>query len=289
MPPHPRDMRRPLAHPRLLRPLGRGGTAQHPEIRPPVAGRLTRRRYVVYSNRNRDIAGTILNRFFYTMTFSHINPVSLRDQVVEQVRKAIIEGRLLPEDRITEAALTRELGVSRTPVREALILLQGEGLITYIPNRGAFVRSFDAERVEHIFSTRCNLENFTAELVINRLTEADFIRLESLIERQRQAMADQDWQAARSRDVDFHWHLVQRSEHAYLQRLWRELVAQVAALLHLRARGLPYDEYQVITDHQAIVAAYRSRDLAAVQDLNRRINDRVAEECRVALSQLKHG
>lgn len=221
------------------------------------------------------------------MTFSHINPVSLRDQVVEQVRKAIIEGRLLPEDRITEAALTRELGVSRTPVREALILLQGEGLIAYVPNRGAFVRPFDAERVEHIFSARCNLENFTAELIIDRLTAADFTRLEGLIERQRVAMTEQDWQAARSRDVDFHWYLVQRSEHAYLQRLWRELVAQVAALLHLRARGLRHDEYQVIDDHQALVTAYRSRDLDAVQDLNRRVNARVAEECRVALARLK--
>lgn len=221
------------------------------------------------------------------MTFSQINPVSLRDQVVEQVRRAIIEGRLKPEDHITEAALTRELGVSRTPVREALILLESEGLVTYMPNRGAFVRSFDAATIEEIFSIRNNLENFTAELIINRLTGQDFTRLETLINAQQVALDRQDWRSVRSLDMEFHSDLVQLSEHAWLQRMWRELVAQVAALLHLRARGLAYNERQMVEDHRAILTAYRTRDLTVVQEVNRLINERVSMECCNALRKLE--
>jgi len=64
-----------------------------------------------------------------TATFSQVRASNLREQVVEQVRAAIIQGHLKPGDHIIEASLTKQLGVSRTPVREALILLEREGLV----------------------------------------------------------------------------------------------------------------------------------------------------------------
>lgn len=94
---------------------------------------------------------------------SQIRPISLREQVVEQVRTAIIEGRLKPNDHITEATLTSQLGVSRTPVREALILLEREGLVVESPNRGCFVRAFTEGDIRDIFSMRTTLENFAGD------------------------------------------------------------------------------------------------------------------------------
>lgn len=223
---------------------------------------------------------------FAVTYFSQIHPISLREQVVEQIRTAIIEGRLRPNDHIIEAALTAQLGVSRTPVREALILLEREGLVVASRNRGCFVRQFTEADVDHIFSMRTTLENFAGELIIHRLTEQDHLYLERIIEDQRLAILAGDFKRVRSIDMSFHHFLVHSSHHTILIKNWSEIVAQIAAVLYLRAEAIPdYDEYHAIRDHTAIVQAYRARDLAQLYAVNRRINERVAGECRQGVQQ----
>jgi DNA-binding GntR family transcriptional regulator len=218
------------------------------------------------------------------MAFSQIQAVSLRQQVVEQIRTAIIEGRLKPNDHIVEASLTQQLGVSRTPVREALILLEQDGLVVSHPYRGVFVRTFTVQDVEHIFSMRTALENFAGELLIERFNTDDYHHLEQLIESQRNAITAADYKVVRSIDVDFHAYIVHSSQHTLLIRNWKQIVAQIAAVLYLRAEAIPdYDEYLAIRDHTAIVQAYRQRDLTALLAVNRQINQRVAGECQFAV------
>ncbi|RMF82743.1 MAG: GntR family transcriptional regulator [Chloroflexi bacterium] len=219
--------------------------------------------------------------------FSQIRPISLREQVVEQIRTAIIEGRLKPNDHIVETSLTEQLGVSRTPVREALILLEREGLVVAAPHRGCFVRAFTVEDVDNIFSMRIALENFAGERIINELSEIDYDHLEHLMETQRKAIVAKDFKRVRSIDMNFHQYLIQRSEHPLLMRSWQELVAQIAALLYIRADAIPtYDEFLAIKDHEAIVHAYKKRDLDDLRAQNYRINTRVANECRFAVEKL---
>lgn len=220
--------------------------------------------------------------------FSQIRPVNLREQVAEQIRTAIIEGRLKPGDHIVESTLTQQLGVSRTPVREALILLEREALIVSHPHRGAFVRAFNAEDVDALFSMRTNLENFAAELVINRLTQDNYDLLQDLIDVQQVWIAQGDFKQVRSTDMAFHQYLVNASNHPLLMRSWQEIVAQIAAVLYLRAEGNPeIDEYRAIEDHRAILNAFMEHNLERVKAENERINRRVAEECRLAIQQLQ--
>jgi DNA-binding GntR family transcriptional regulator len=221
------------------------------------------------------------------MTFAQIQQLSLREQVVEQIRTAIIEGRLKPNDHIVEITLTQEMGVSRTPVREALILLEREGLVVSVPNRGCFVRAYDQEDVREISSMRTNLENFAAELIIDQLTQEDFALLDTKIEQQRLFIEKNDFKNVRRIDMDFHNYLIHCSNHSMLIRTWKEIVAQIAALLYIRAEGLDYDEYLAIRDHKAILEAFRTRDLQAVQRCNRQINERVAGECMASLAVLE--
>lgn len=219
--------------------------------------------------------------------FSKIRPISLREQVAEEIRTAIIEGRLKPNDHIPEIALTEQLGVSRTPVREALILLEREALVISVPNRGCFVRAFNEQDVGNIFSMRTTLENFAAELSIDKLTNMDLDRLQSLIEVQHSYIDKNDFKLLRSADMAFHQYLVSYTNHPMLMRSWQEIVAQVAALLYVRAEYMGnYDEYLAIKDHQAILDAYRSRELECVRYENRRINERVADECKAAVRQI---
>lgn len=218
------------------------------------------------------------------MAFSQIQAISLRQQVVEQIRAAIIEGRLKPNDHIVEASLTQQLGVSRTPVREALILLEQDGLVVSHPHRGVFVRNFTTQDVANIFSMRTNLENFAGELIIETLNESDYQHLEQLIERQRRAINAASFQEVRSIDVRFHEYLVQTSQHSLLISNWQQIVAQIAAVLYIRAEAIvDYDEYRAIQDHTAILQAYRDHNLTALMEINRQVNRRVAGECQYAV------
>ena len=142
--------------------------------------------------------------------FSKIPVLNLCDQVVIQIRSAIIEGRLKPGDHIREIDLTSELGVSRTPVREALILLEREGLIVAETNRGSFVRQFNEQDIHNIFTMRTNLENFAGELIIDKLADRDIAHLEHLITQQKLAIDTGDTKSIRRIDVSFHEYLVEK-------------------------------------------------------------------------------
>lgn len=221
-------------------------------------------------------------------SFSQIRATNLRDRVVEQIRTAIIEGHLKPNDHIVENYLTEQFGVSRTPVREALILLEREGLVVSIPHRGTFVRAYTEQDVLSIFSMRINLENMAGRLTIHKFTSGDHDRLDDFVERQRLAIVADDFESVRSIDMAFHRFLVESSEHPLLVRYWTEIVAQIAALLYIRAEAIPtYDEYLAVKDHQGIIDAYKARDLSRLEAENQRINDRVANECRFAVNHLQ--
>jgi DNA-binding GntR family transcriptional regulator len=216
--------------------------------------------------------------------FSEIRPVTLREQIVDQVRTAIIEGRLKPADHVTEITLTKYLGVSRTPVREALILLEREGLLDFIPNRGYFVRVFTERDVREIFLLRTALENLAAELAIPHLNEEHYAYLERLISDQTAAIEHGEMRDVRRIDMNFHQYLVEASGHTLLYKNWRSIVAQIAALLYIRAEAFPnYDELIVIGDHKAILNAYRSGNPANVSLVNAQINARVADMCIAGL------
>src|SRR5688572_21943948 len=89
----------------------------------------------------------------------------------ELIRQAIIDGRLNPGQRLKEEELARELGISRTPVREALLMLQAEGLIDAAPNRGATVRSHSAEDLDDLYKLRAVLEGYATRRAATRLAD----------------------------------------------------------------------------------------------------------------------
>ena len=101
----------------------------------------------------------------------------------ELIREAIVDGRLAPGQRLKEEELARELGISRTPVREALLVLQSEGLVAAEPNRGATVRAHDAEDLDDLYQLRALLEGYAARRAAARISEAALGELRSSCER----------------------------------------------------------------------------------------------------------
>ena len=89
----------------------------------------------------------------------------------ELIREAIVNGRLTPGQRLKEEELARELGISRTPIREALLVLQAEGLVDAAPNRGATVRAHTAEDLDDLYQLRALLEGHAARRAAGRLSD----------------------------------------------------------------------------------------------------------------------
>jgi DNA-binding GntR family transcriptional regulator len=115
---------------------------------------------------------------------------SLKDHVYEYLYVKINSGVLKPKDKINENQLCKDLNVSRTPIREALIQLEDEGYITRVPRRGFIVREISPEKIKDIYDIVGCLEGRAAALAIDKLTEKDFTTLRDLIRRMEQAITN---------------------------------------------------------------------------------------------------
>jgi DNA-binding GntR family transcriptional regulator len=188
--------------------------------------------------------------------------------ILTALRGDILRMALLPGMPLVERELIERFGVSRTPVREALIRLAEDGLVDIFPQSGTFVSRIPIEALPEAVVIRQALEVATIPLAISRASEADFAALDAIIARQ-DAMAklgDQD--AFHAADEAFHEVLAWIAGHP---GLWR--VAQQAKLQIDRCRRLtlpaPGRMAHVIDEHRGIVAALRARDVAAASSAMR--------------------
>ncbi len=111
------------------------------------------------------------------------------DQVYQQLRRLLIEGYYPPGSRLVEERLAQDLGVSRTPVRQALVRAAAEGLVQIFPNRGAVARSFTVDDLIEIYDLRALLEGHAAYLAAQRITAEQIIRMESAATALEQSLA----------------------------------------------------------------------------------------------------
>ena len=111
------------------------------------------------------------------------------DEVYAVLRRAIVEGAVKPGERLTEERWAGELNVSRTPVREAMAILEAEGLITSIPNRGAVVRTFSKEEVKEIYDLRAVLEGYGARKAAALITDDELSSLRRINESMSKSFA----------------------------------------------------------------------------------------------------
>ena len=148
----------------------------------------------------------------------------------EVIREAIIDGRLAPGERLKEEELARELGLSRTPIREALAVLQAEGLVDTAPNRGATVRAHDAEDLDDLYRLRALLEGYAAGRAATKMPPEQVAELFASCER-FEALADGDVAPLVKENMHFHSTIVEAAASGR--------VAEPRAQGHRAAAGLP--------------------------------------------------
>jgi len=176
----------------------------------------------------------------------------------ELIRLAIVDGRLAPGQRLKEEELAREFGISRTPVREALLVLQAEGLVDAMPNRGATVRAHTAQDLDDLYQLRALLEGFAARRAATRLGEDDLSELHESCERFARLEEDDVREIVRE-NVDFHNTILEGAGSARLIEMTRKTVE--LPLVYKSYIWYSKDQLRISAHyHQQITRARAARD-----------------------------
>ena len=214
-------------------------------------------------------------------TLPQIRNTSIREQTLGTLREAILAGELRPGHSLTEMDLSRQLGVSRAPIREALRILNSEGLVETIPYRGTSVRRLRKADIEEIYSLRILLETFALERVMQGDEQTDFAPLRALVDAMVAAGAGGDISEVNARDREFHDALIEMSQHSLLIMLWQTVtmkLRQIMALIERRQEDLT----AIARSHLPLLEAMEAGDGARAKELLRQhissVGDLIAEE-----------
>jgi DNA-binding GntR family transcriptional regulator len=188
------------------------------------------------------------------------------DAVIAQLRRLIVEGALPPGAKLTIAALSARLAVSATPLRAALRLLEGEGLVENHPHRGARVRVLAPQDIRNLYRLRAAVLGLLMPDVVRHVSDADLEALAAIDARFQAAARSDDGPAAMAANEAFHRDLLALARNpdaaAVMARSW----ALVEALRFRLGFG-PGRLARSVESHRALLAALRARDAAAATAL----------------------
>ncbi len=151
----------------------------------------------------------------------------LRDVVFNTLRQAILTGELKPGERLMEIRLADRLGVSRTPIREAIRKLELEGLVTMVPRKGAEVAQITEKSMNDVLEVRRALDALCAELACDRITEEELVGLKRACDAFEQAVRTEDVKEIARADVALHDIIVQATGNSRLIQLVNNLSEQM--------------------------------------------------------------
>lgn len=193
----------------------------------------------------------------FQMTMDEYLP--LRDVVFNTLRKAILRGELKPGERLMEITLANKLGVSRTPVREAIRMLEQEGLVIMIPRKGAQVAQITMKDLNDVLEVRMGLEELAMQFACKRITQEQIAELKRALLDIERLLASDDVTALAQADVDFHDIIYRATDNRRLNQIINNVREQmyryrVEYLKDSRTRGT------LLTEHREIYQAVAARD-----------------------------
>lgn len=189
------------------------------------------------------------------------NPLArtLREQIADRIRSDVLSGRLEKGSSLREQSLAKQYGVSRAPIRDALLQLTQEGLLEAKPNCGVRVGSAAAEELQPlIVELRRETEIFALELVFDRLTEEDCDKLDATVESLRKACEAQDLSQVVHHDMALHRYILDVAGSSDLIAIWLPIVSRM--MLHYSRH---VDMMESHREHAEIVKAIRAKDRKA--------------------------
>ena len=191
-----------------------------------------------------------------------------QESIVDYLRKLILSHQLRSGERLVQSELAEELGVSRTPVREALHQLASEGLVTLSAYKGASVTDFSLRDLEEIYCVRIALEGYAANLATQLISNDDFQQLEALVSQMKEMFRLGDRLQLLEVNRDFYSFLYAIPNQ---QRLY-EMIMQHLDLANVYRRmafSLDSVYMSTVADHEELLSALRRHDAQAAENLTR--------------------
>ncbi|MFC4463707.1 GntR family transcriptional regulator [Streptomyces xiangluensis] len=183
------------------------------------------------------------------------------DGVYRTLRAAILDGTVPPGGQLREAHIAADLGISRSPLREALTKLEEEGLVVKIPFRGAFVVEVSPRDVAEIDSVRLRVEPYAAELSAEALRGPERPQLMQTVEDLRQATEKNDIPASIDAHLRFHRLFYDLSEHGVLQSLWNGWETKLRLYLSVDHRTYGDNLHELVVEHERLAAVALEGDV----------------------------
>lgn len=184
---------------------------------------------------------------------------TLKANVTDLIREAIIRGDLPANSVLNQAQIAEQLGTSRGPVREALGRLEQEGLIKNVPYKGVVITALTPRYVRELYSLRGALETFAVSRAIENLNDSHLKKLKQLIKDMDKAAAVKNEIKLGDLDLVFHETIVDMAQHELLKKTWTTLEIGLKRCLHERHRIYP-SLNQVVGSHPAIVEAMEAQN-----------------------------
>ena len=195
--------------------------------------------------------------------FHEIQSADLVTQVSEQLAEAIVAGSLAPGQRLVEAEVARQMGISRAPVREAARRLEQRGLLVAHPRRGFFVRCLTLEEIDDLYGLRICLECYAARLASQRAGPEDLAALRAQLERLRSLAEAGAVGAQVEEDLRFHMMICEISGNRKLLGLFSDLASEVRMIIAVI--GQLYDNPARIAEtHLPLIEAIESGDMERI-------------------------
>ncbi|HEY7302984.1 MAG TPA: GntR family transcriptional regulator [Bryobacteraceae bacterium] len=214
--------------------------------------------------------------------FSKISNRSLRDQIAEKIREAVLNNSLKAGDRLVERKLAAQFGASLTAVREALITLEVDGFVVKKRNSSTYVTDFSQHELKKAFEFRRVLEGYALELAIRLATDEEIKSLELAYLDMVNAAAKGDLDLFLQKDYNWHEAVWALADNEFLVAALRRLVLPLFAFSAIRTHsGSPLDLLVDAHRHQTMLDGIKSRDIEGC----RRALDHVVDEWLIVLRE----
>lgn len=188
-------------------------------------------------------------------------PADSGERAYLTIRQSLVEFKLKPEERINEVHLARSLGISRTPIREALNRLASEGFLTLVPNRGFFCRALDVDGLLDIYEFRAVVECGAFTLMCQRASDEALGRLDAYWHEARERYAHRDPDEILGLDEGFHLLIAELSGNPEIERTLSSINARIRFIRRVQIEHVSHNQ-GMIEAHSLIVEAALARDIA---------------------------
>jgi DNA-binding GntR family transcriptional regulator len=198
---------------------------------------------------------------------------SLKEKAYDILKELILTGRLEQGKLHNEKRLAEVLGVSRTPVREALLELSREGMVSFVPSKGVKVLKITPKQVQEVFELRRIIEGYIIKSVSKQLTPADLKKIEKILSKQDRSATKDKEVTFIEMDKEFHLFMASKMGNEQIETILQNLRDQIH-LMGIRAIKDQARSQQVLKEHQRIFSALKKKDAKRSHDeLMRHLNN----------------